>query len=127
MEVKTYGSQQGDTVKTPTLRQFLANKGTYPAISPVTVVFKPDKSPSYSLVTEAGYRVNVYPNNPIHKFLSDEFERIENEGLSLGVRVDDAGKCQWSLTEVPGTQFEWQSYSWGIKQVGTKAAKRAAK
>lgn len=127
MEVKSYGSQQGDTVKTPTLRAFLATKAAYPALSGVTVIFKPDKSPSYSLVTETGFRVNVYPNNPIHQFLADNLERIEDECLSLAVRVDNPGKCEWSLTEIPGTGCDWQSYAWGLKRIGTKPVKRAAK
>lgn len=122
------GSQKGDSPKTPTLRQFWKQKeGKIPNTSYIKIVFPPRKVPNYSLVTEAGYRVSVLEDNPLHNIIRDGLPTWIEDGTVLAVQVDDGEKGHWSLVSLSNETGSWEEKDWGYKVEITTTTKTRRK
>lgn len=109
-----HGSQQGDSKKTETLRQYIARVATKADWrSSVKVVFKPNTYGGYSLVTDHKFRVEVREDNPLHGVISDNLEDWAKNNISLWVRVINPEKVSWSLVESTDDIAEWEEKPWG--------------
>ncbi len=116
MSVIEFGSQKGDTPKTPTLRQWCKQmKGVHPVQSMITVIFKPGKLPNWSFVCSHGFRVNVFEDSPLHGIISDTIEEWRENGNCLVVTIQDGLKGHWSLGLDTNETAKWVEYSWGYK------------
>lgn len=116
MALRSLGSQNTDQPKTPTLRQFWKLKDGKVAKSHlVTILFKPNKAPNYSLIVEVGFRVSILEDNPLHKIIADSIaEWTENE-VPLYLTITNGEKGQFELSESDHETIEWNEYSWGWK------------
>lgn len=125
MQVRTFGSQQGDSQKTLTLRQFHVQHGSTPRISYVNRIFKPNKTNSFALITDANFRVNVYETSPLYAVLLAEAEQWVNEDVALFVQVDDGAKGHWTLGANDELKSVWEdnAYGWNVRE-GELALKR---
>lgn len=122
------GSQKGDSLKTPTLRQYYAQHGSAPSLSHVKIIFKPNKSPAFGLVTDHGFRVNVYEDSPLHGVLTSEMDDWELHNVCLYVQVDDAEKGYWTLCIDETKRTTWEPLSWGLRAMeGCLAVSRGRK
>lgn len=121
--VQVLGSQKGDSAKTPTLRQYYAQHGSAPKLSYVKIVFKPNKSPAFGLVTDHGFRVNVYEDSPLHGVLTTELDDWELHNVCLYVQVDNAEKGYWTLCIDETKQTTWEPLSWGLRAMEDCLAK----
>jgi len=125
------GSQRGDRETTPLLRQFYtAKNGEVPTVSLVKVIFPPKVSTSWGLITEAGYRVNVYESSPLHGWLTTNLDDVIGTNEALAVRIDDGEKAHWTLITLDSTKAFWTEAKWGYKVEETKPIepkKRASK
>lgn len=110
------GSQKTDTAKTPTLRQwFKAKEGNVPQASVVTVIFKPNKAPNYTLVCDHGFRVSILEDNPLFNALVSETEKWQSEEACLMVEIDDGSKGAFTLSLNTNELCEWEEFTWGYK------------
>lgn len=118
------GSQKGDSPKTPTLRQYYTQKqGNVPPRSLVTIVFRPNKVPNYSMVSEHGFRVSVMEDNPLHSIITDSLEHWSEDGVSLFIQIDDGQKGYWTLCTDTNESCSWEEKAWGYKIVGEEKRK----
>lgn len=116
MALRSLGSQDTDQPKTPTLRQYCAQKGGKIAQNHlVKIVFKPNKAPNYSLVTETGFRVSVLEDNPLHKIFTDSLPEWDMGNVPLYVKVVDGSKGKFEVLESDDERITWNEYSWGWK------------
>lgn len=116
MAKQTLGSQKTDAPKTPTLRQyFQAKDGKVPIDNLVSIVFKPNKAPNWSFVTEHNFRVSILEDNPLHSVISDGIDEWIENGTVLYVRVTNGSKGQFELILEDEETTEWEVFDWGYK------------
>ena len=110
------GQQEGDSPKTPTLRQYLKKTGGVCSQSTVvSLIFKPGKFGGWSLNCDNKFRVEVLEDNPLYKYLNDHEEDLFVQGTSLVVLVTDTEKVQWQLAVQEEYEADWEAYKWGYK------------
>lgn len=84
----------------------------------VTVIFKPNKFPNYTLNTEQ-FTIRINENNP----LFDEFDHFYNyqlvdEGICLGIKVLDKENKLFALSNMTDSKCYWEE----LGNVGVKVA-----
>lgn len=79
-----------------------------------------EKSNSYGILTDSGFRVNVPEDSHLHSWLTVNMEAIETESLCLYVTVTNTEKAFWEFGEVDSHTTEWQSFSYGLRAVEGK-------
>lgn len=122
-----YGSQKTDRPKTPTLREYHKKNGNSPNRSSVVIIFKPNKAPNYSLVTDHGFRVSVLEDNPLHGILTDSLEDWSKVNTFLAVQVDNGEKGEWTLVGDTDRTSVWEVFDWGYKLQEEKPSTRTRK
>lgn len=125
MQLRTIGSQQGDSQKTLTLRQYYETHGKVARISYVTRIFKPNKTNSYALITDANFRVNVYETSALYAEIVAGIDGWMDDDLALFVQVDDAERGHWTLGVNDDLRSVWESnqFGWNVRE-GELALKR---
>lgn len=119
------GSQQGDSEKTPTLRQYLQRVGKVPARCYVKTIFLPSKTGSYGLVCDPGFRISIPESSPLFVTFRTMFEDIHEQSLCLFVHVSDPDRCYWQLEACDLNVTEWDVTDWGLRS--TELAKPVSK
>ena len=116
MAYESLGTQTGDSPKTPTLRQYIKQHGgKCPQSSNVKIIFKPGKYGGFSIVTDHNYRVQVLEDNPLHGYLLENIDSLQQEEATLVVRVSDTERVQWELTRSTDDNSSWNEFSWVYK------------
>lgn len=125
MQLRTIGSQQGDSQKTLTLRQYYETHGNVARISYVTRIFKPNKTNSYALITDANFRVNVYETSALFQEIFVGVDGWMDEDCALFVQVDDAERGHWTLGINDDLRSVWEpnNFGWNVRE-GELALKR---
>lgn len=114
--MREYGSQKTDQARTPMLREwYKKQEGKAASLHMVTTIFLPGKGDNYGLLTESGFRVNVYPSSPLYRFFQEQLEEEFTTDSSLFVRIDDGAKGSWSLVNEENTLCSWELKEWGYK------------
>lgn len=115
------GSQNGDSPKTPTLRAYWRSKEgqKIPTTHPVKIVFRPNKAPNWSFVTESNFRVSVLEDNPLHSAITNHMDEWANESMGLFIEITDGAKGQWKLVASDTTGMDWEEMTWGFKVEST--------
>lgn len=130
MGSQVIGSQTGDSDKTPTLRQWLQTHDKVPNRCYVKTIFLPNKSGSYGLVTDTGFRVSVPETSPLFPVFRGIYDDIVGTSMCLFINVTDTGRCHWQLESCDRHDTEWEETTWGLRSVqgrlAVPVAKRAA-
>lgn len=126
MALANLGSQKGDRPTTPTLRQYAKKNGNAPNHSHVKTIFKPNKLPYYTLITDHDFKVVVSEDNPLHGVITDNLEQWAKNGQVLVVVVENGDKGFWSLSEDTDDSGEWEERDWGFS-IGGYGAKKATR
>lgn len=127
MPSQVIGSQSGDSEKTPTLRQWLQTHDRVPNRCYVKTVFLPNKSGSFGLVTDTGFRVSVPESSPLFPTLRGIYDDIYGTGMCLFINVTDTERCHWQLESCDRHDTEWEETSWGLRAVQGRLAVPIAK
>lgn len=110
-----YGVQEGDSEKTPTLRQYVNAGRVLPVRNYVKTLFLPNKSGSYGLVTDSGFRVAVPETSGLFPTLRSLFDDIADHDLCLFITVTDPERCHWQLESCDRNITEWEVTNWGLR------------
>lgn len=114
--MKEYGSQSTDQARTPMLREWCKQQeGKIANLHLVKTIFNPGRGDNYGVITESGFRVNVYPTSPLYSFFRDELQEELTSDPSFFVRIDNSEKGQWSLVSQESTLCSWVATDWGYK------------
>lgn len=109
------GKQSHDGSRTPTLREFLKSGRTCPRNCGVTIIFKPNKTQSFGIVTESGFRVSVNSGSELYDAIDDEISGWIEGGAYLVVCPDTSKPGQFSLEVDTNESAVWKEYDWGYK------------
>ena len=124
MAYTVLGQQDGDSPKTPTLRQYLKKTGGVVSQSTVvSLIFKPSKWGGWTLNCDNKFRVEVLEDNPMYKYLNENIDLLCEDGTSLAVLVTDTQKVQWQLAGQDDYTANWEQFNWGYKVTGHKKTK----
>lgn len=109
------GKQSNDGSRTPTLREFVKSGRALPLHCLVTVVFKPNKTNAYGIVTETGFRVSVNQGSELFSAIDDLLEEWISGNSALVVVPDPKTPGAFSLELETNESAEWKEYDWGYK------------
>ena len=118
MALASLGKQHGDRPITPTLRQYAKKNGKAPNHSHVKTIFRPNKLPYYTLITDHDFKVVVAEDNPLHGVITDHLEQWSKNGQVLVVVVENGDKGIWSLSEDTDDNADWEERDWGFSIEG---------
>lgn len=108
------GKQSDDGSRTPTLREFIRSGRDAPRNCWVRIVFKPNKTPAYGLVADAGFRVSVNPDSELY----DAIDELLSEWISgdsfLVICPDISKPGRFSLEVDTNQNAKWDETSWGF-------------
>lgn len=122
------GSQKTDSTQTPTLRQFAKKyPDRRPQVCTVSIIFKPNKAPNYTLVTDTGFRVSILEDNPLHGSISDSLEDWMGDDTCLIVKPTDWDKGHFELCANTDELCDWEEKTWGYKLTVREKQKARAK
>lgn len=114
MSLAPIGTQKSDRPQTPTLRQYFKQKGKCPNQSFVKTIFRPNKLPYWTLITDHDFKVVVSEDNPLHGVITDTIQQWETDNSCLVVVVDNGEKGHWSLSLDTDQNASWESKDWGF-------------
>lgn len=124
MGLKSFGTQKGDSPRTPTLRQYIKSGKAIPGRNYVNLMFKPNDFGQIGLITSSGFRVTVSEESPLYGALIECYENLIEASITLVVVVTDIEKCVWELSEDEDNLTEWEEHNWGFKSVKMTAKKK---
>jgi len=124
MALHSVGSQSSDQPKTPTLRQFYKLNGKCPDRSHIKTIFKPNRLPYFTFITDHNFKVVVSEENPLHKIILDTLDEWVDSQCHLVVVVDDGEKGHWSLSVDTDENTDCEEMSWGFRGTMVKREKK---
>lgn len=122
MSSQLIGSQEGDSERTPTLRQYLQKHGKVAQRCYVRTIFLPSKTGSFGLVCDPGFRISIPESSPLFPIFRSLFDDIERTSLCLFVHVTDTERCHWQLESCDQNITEWESMTYGLRSIPGRLA-----
>ena len=118
-----FGSQERDTPKTLTLRQWCKQNPDIPLESSIVkVVFKPTTYASYTFVTEHDFKVVVEKGSTLAHYLEENLQSALDAGTCLYIRITNRDKGSWAVSALEGNKQFWEEMNWGWLSDGTVIA-----
>lgn len=118
------GQGNSDVPKLPMLKEFVKKNGTCPNISYVRTILSPNKFPQFTLILDAGFRVSVYEDNPLHGELTRGLSTFEDDKTCLYIQMRDKEKLEWNLCVDETKQTEWETKPYGLTVYDNIIAKK---
>lgn len=115
MAIVTVGENNGSTRRTPTLSQFAKEGRPVAPRSSIKIIFRPAQYPVWGFITEHGYRVSVYEDNPLYGLIFDSIDTWSSEDVALFCIPTDPVKGRWDLGIETNENSDWQPTDWGFK------------
>lgn len=113
MATVSLGTQRTDRPQTPTLRQYYKGNGKLPIKSYVKTIFKPNKLPYWTIITDHDFKVVVSEDNPLHGVITDSIEQWEKDGSCLVITPDQEQIGAWDLGLDTDNNSTWRVMDWG--------------
>jgi len=118
------GSQSNDGSRTPTLREYVKSGRKLPVSCGVKIIFLPNKTDSYGLVSDIGFRVSVNSGTELFDTIESELEGWISGDSYLCILPDTDKPGSFELSIDTNESAEWKSEPWGYKLMGVTATKR---
>lgn len=116
MGIQNWGEHDGKGESTPTLRQYAKSVESIAKQTPVTIVFKPNKFPNYTLVCDGKFRVSIPEGSELFDLLEVQLEQVvaDETCLVVSTELESARKGIFSLGVDTNENTAWEETNWGI-------------
>lgn len=123
------GSQSNDGSRTPTLREYLKSGRALPKQCSVSIIFLPNKTTAYGLVSEGRFRVSVNEGSELFEAFEDNLEQWISDGSFLCIVPNPDKHGAFEVVINADEVTEWKECDWGYVRVpeSTKRKTRSRK